>query len=710
MSQAHEREDDPATEIPRLRQRVAELEIQRRAQQLSERLLPEIAAGASLARILDALAGEVERALPGMLASVYVHDAAAGVLRTASAPSLPPAYRDAVAVVPVAEGCGSCGTAAWRRARVVVVELATSPLWTPHPGFLDAALAGGLKACWSQPILSARDEVLGTYALYYREPREPLPEELSLLETAAHLAGIAIERERAERRLRESEERYRHLFETTAEGIWVVDADGRTTLVNPSMAAMLGCTVAEMLGRSFLDFTDEEGRRTALRNFDRRRNGIREQHDFCLRRKDGAPLWTLMTTNPVHDAAGRFAGAMAVVTDMSARRRAEEAMLRAARLDTAATMAGGIAHDFNNLMVGVLGNAELLLMEQRPGSEAAQLLHAIAQAARRAGDLAQHLLRFARGGEFEPRTVQLNDLVADTLRLEKNLTPARIRLEADLDPELPPIAADPGQLQQVVLNLITNAVEAIPDQGGIRVETRVVGFATEQRLEGAPESFARLPAGEYVRLRVRDDGSGMAEGVRQRLFEPFFSTKGKGRGLGLAALLGIVVRHRGGVAVHSDPNRGTGFEVFLPVSRGAEHAVPLAQEPGATGEETVLAVDDEELVLQVEQRLLDRAGYRVLLARNGEEALRVAREHRAAIRLAIVDLSMPGIGGVELFTRLRETMPELAVLFSSGHDPHPSDADQIARPGTAFLRKPFDGRELVAAVRALLDATARARL
>jgi PAS domain S-box-containing protein len=285
-----------------------------------KRVLEMIARGAALPETLDALLRLIEGRAGDLLCSVLLLDADGVHLRAGAAPSLPESFRRTADGLAIGPRSGSCGTAVFRREPVIVEDIATDPLWE---GGREAAAAHGLRACWSTPIFDAQQRVLGSFACYHRTPARPSERELRLIEIATHTAAIAISRQREVEALRNSEERYRLIVETAEEGIWMIDADNRTSFVNPKMALLLGCTVPQMLGRSMFEFMDDEGRAIAGANVERRQQGIREQHEFKFRRADGTALWAWLATNPIHDPAGRYVGALAMVSDVTERKRVE---------------------------------------------------------------------------------------------------------------------------------------------------------------------------------------------------------------------------------------------------------------------------------------------------------------------------------------------------------------------------------------------------
>ncbi len=388
---------------------------------------------------------------------------------------------------------------------------------------------------------------------------------------------------------------------------------------------------------------------------------------------------------------------------ITVRERVEAQLLQSQKMEGIGRLAGGIAHDFNNLLTAILGYTALIRMGLRPGDAVADDVTEVEKAARRAADLTRQLLAFARKQVVTPRVLSLNELVGDLQRLLDRLIGPHVMLETDLAPGLWAVRADPGQLEQVVTNLVVNARDALPRGGTIHLVTRNVTLRAE-----AAAAYADLVAGDFVRLDVADTGDGMDEATLARVFEPFFTTKekGKGTGLGLATAYGIVRQAGGSISADSRRGEGSTFTVLLPrvddVPGGVEMTPVAVPAAGGEGTETVLVVDDEELVRDIAVRALRARGYRVLLAGDGPEARAVAGRARE-LDLLVADLRMPGLDGRTLAAELRVTRPELRVLLISDRGEAGAAGEEPAPPGTDFLPKPFTPAQLAVAVRALLD-------
>lgn len=532
-------------------------------------------------------------------------------------------------------------------------------------------------------------------------------EEVELASLRARVTALEAER----KLLRASEAQHRRILEQAEEGVWEIDAEGRTTYANPKMAAMLGCTREEMLGRSVYDFTDEAGRSQTMRNMARRRDGVREVHEFRFVRPDGVDVWTMLATAPVHDADGRFIGALAHATDVTEQRaatlereRQRELAAFAQKLESLAAMSGAIAHDFNNTLMAIAGEAALALADASAGSDLAGGLERIVQATEAAAGLTRQLLAYAGRARFDVRERDLAALLRASEEPLRAVLGQRATLALDAPDGLPRVVVDAAQLRQALTGLVRNAVEA-SDAG--RVEVRV----SVEAIDVAAELAARLlppgvvTPGPYARVVVSDDGPGMDAATRRRIFDPFFSTKAHGRGLGLAALLGVVSGHRGGVRVLSEPGAGARFELYLPLTGPASPgAAPVdAPTPGGGRRPRVLIVDDEPVVRDVVGRGLRRLGFDVILADGGESALTVlAAPAPAPVDVIVLDVAMPGMSGPDLFERL-DPSARPPVLFMSGYAADDRIGDLLREPGVDFIGKPCRLDEIARRLEALMD-------
>ncbi|MBI4861835.1 MAG: response regulator, partial [Candidatus Riflebacteria bacterium] len=396
------------------------------------------------------------------------------------------------------------------------------------------------------------------------------------------------------------------------------------------------------------------------------------------------------------DVSGKFSGTLVLLDDLSDRKRAEAAVVKSARMEVASTLASGIAHDFNNLMQAILGNAELLGLDLADHPGAQGMLSLICNAAEQGGQLAQQMLAYARGGKRDPRLISINDTVQEAVRLQARHCPSKIQVECDLDRDAHKVNADPSQLSQVVMHLLLNAVEAISGAGKIAVSTRNITISKEDSVR------LRFQPGAYVCLTVRDTGCGMPPEVLSKVFEPFFSTKGQGRGLGLAAAFGIVAGHDGRITVQSTAGQGTTFRVYL-AAAFARPVPVVSPERRPAGGETILLIDDDEGVLEVVNQGLRRFGYVVLVAPSGQKAVELAKSWTGRIDLAILDMEMPGLGGLAAFPLLTQARPAMKILICSGNAFDESAQALLDGGAGGFLQKPLRLEALVTELRRVLD-------
>lgn len=524
---------------------------------------------------------------------------------------------------------------------------------------------------------------------------------------------------RAEAALRESEERFRTIYNMTPAMQHSLDSEWRIAEVSPRWLERLGYERAEVLGRKKSEFLTAESVARCEEVLPRL-VALGRVTDVPLQyvAKSGELVDCLISVIARYGDRGEVTVAFVSAVDVGERKRAEEERRRlerqvqqAQKLESLGLLAGGIAHDFNNLLVSILGNADLVLGALGPGAAGHQELGEILAAGERAAALCKELMAYSGGGPLEMHPVDLAELVLDMAHLLDVSVPERVRLERELQAGLPAVEADAGQLRQVVMNLVANAAEAIGDGEGeiaLRVGTQALA-----REELRPTLLGdEVQPGPYVWLEVADSGCGMDAETLSRIFDPFYSSKATGRGLGLAATIGIVRGHRGTLSVRSRPGRGATFRILLPASpRPAVSLAPTGPAAGAPGaHELLLVVDDEERVRGVARRTLERSGYRVLEAGSGEAALELLEGEARGAALVLLDLTMPGMGGEEALRELRRRRPHLPVVLSSGYGAE-SATRRLAAPSRpdAFVQKPYRGATLVRTVEEVLGRCARGR-
>ncbi len=525
----------------------------------------------------------------------------------------------------------------------------------------------------------------------------------------------------AERRAVESEDRYRALVEASPDSIAVIGLDGRMLMANQRAAELLGYPSPEALVAALpvpAEALADADRPRLVEVLERmRREGLVRDVEWVVQRRDGESVPVEASAALLRDAEGAPAGFVVVGRDIRARKRAavEQAQLQAQlqhgqKLESMGVLAGGIAHDFNNLLVGILGHAALARQELPPTAPLYERLSRIETAATRAAELTRQMLDYSGRGKMVVESVSLPQLTREIAALIEASISKRIELVFELPPDLPRLLADAGQLQQVVLNLLTNAAEAIGEgDGRITVTAREVGVVAGQLFDH--RSGAPLAAGDYLSLEVADTGPGMSAEVQAKIWDPFFTTKFAGRGLGLAAVAGIVQAHDGAVVVDSAVGLGTRMQVLLPVGEGQVVAhqrrlTPIPpQQASWRGQGTVLVVDDEELVREVARLSLEQVGYTVVTAEDGQRGVELLSEHRDQVVSVVLDLTMPRMDGPEAFARMRALVPDLPVIVISGY----SRDDANARLGelavtAGFLQKPFNPAELIGLLHAVEES------
>jgi len=530
---------------------------------------------------------------------------------------------------------------------------------------------------------------------------------LALQQRLAMLEEAERRRDAAEEALRISEEKFRVISEQSMMGILVLQ-DSKAKFVNEAFARMVGYSLAELNvmppSEQIARIIHSQDRDFVIDQINRKMRGDRDvvtNYPLRIVSSDGEVRWVEIYSKTV-----RFQGRPAdlvTMTDITARKKAEEErenlqaqVLHAQKLESLGVLAGGIAHDFNNLLSSVRGSAELALEHLPAGHPARAHVDEIRRAAEKATDLARRMLIYAGRGHTEPELLDLSDLVEDMRHLFRVSVPRNARLDIELLPSPPAIYGDAGQIRQVILNLLVNAAEAIEKDGGhIRVRTGVLNCTRE--VLRSTWIDRDLPEGEYVFLEVEDDGKGMDKETLSRIFDPFFSTKFAGRGLGLASTLGIIRGMDATIHVESSVGRGSIFRVCFLATK--DKAPPKGEKETAASEEwqgegVILLVEDEETVRNVTRRLLEVLGFEVEVAVNGNEGWKTFQENAGRYRLVMADMTMPGMSGEELLERIRQRNDDLPVLITSGFDELETQPHYLGGEKTSFLSKPFGITEL----------------
>ena len=510
------------------------------------------------------------------------------------------------------------------------------------------------------------------------------------------------ERKLMEEALRKSEEQYRLLVENANEGILVLQ-DGLITFANPAAARIVHSSRQDLQSRSFIDYVHPEDREKVSNHYQNRMSGEPSPRQYTMRLVDfqGDTVWIEANTIAI-SWEGRPA-VLVFSTDISEKKQLELQFLQAQKMEAVGRLAGGVAHDFNNLLTSILGHSDLMRMRLRPGDPLVGDIGEIVKAANRATDLTRQLLAFSRKQIMQPKILNLNAIISDMKKMLMRLIGEDITLETLLSPDLGRVLVDPGQIDQVIMNLVVNARDAMPKGGTLTIET---GNALLDEVQVRRYIGAR--PGAYVLLSVKDSGLGMSEELQSHIFEPFFTTKelGKGTGLGLSTVYGIVKQSNGYIWVDSRPGQGTEFKIFLPRQEGEAESdqKPERGKVSLRGEETILLAEDNELVRGLTRSVLEHFGYQVLETKDGEEAGRMSKGYEGPIHLLLTDVVMPGISGRVLAEQLQHSRPGIKILFMSGYSEEAVLLQGMQKLGAHFLQKPFTPEELGLRVREILDS------
>jgi two-component system, cell cycle sensor histidine kinase and response regulator CckA len=785
-----------------------------------EKVLSQVALGAELSAILNSTIRLIDQQLSPARSGIWL---AGGDRRLhfAAGPGLPGGFAEAAADIEIGPLSGSCGVAAWRKRPVIVEDIATDPLCA---GRREIALAHGLRACWSIPILSAKGGVLAICAVFSAEPRRPTTEEMRVVEGLVHVVRLAIEhwriaadlkattalfralientsdivtvtdpngiiryqspavervlgyplgqligtdsvqllhpddrdpspynagapgrtrvvvqrmrhmdgswrlmeveisdlredsavggivssarditgRTQAAQALAASEEQYRELFENAQDMLCTLDLAGRFTSLNLTGERITGYPRSGALGKAFWEVVAPEFQESARALVARLMGGEGgAPQELHLITRDGREVPVEISSRLIF-AHGKPVGVQCICRDITQRRKLEQQLRQSHKMEAIGLLAGGVAHDFNNLLTVISGCTQWVMQELDPSSEAYENASEVLLAADRAASLTRQLLAFGRAQLFQPARLDLNRVVANIDRMLRRVIGEDIELRTTMAPGLWIIRADPGQIEQVMLNLSLNARDAMPKGGRLVIETANCPPGNESAV------LDEVPPGEYVRLSFNDNGQGMDAETQARIFEPFFTTKerGRGTGLGLATVYGIVKQSGGHIRVCSELGGGSKFRLYFPKSGEAGNETAEADDDRidqSSGDETILLVEDEHGVRQMVREMLRRRGYRILEAADAVSAERIFAEHSSRIHLLLSDVVMPNQSGRELAERLRAKDPHLRILFMSGYTDDAILHHRI-ESGTAFLQKPFTPDALAGKVRRVLDS------
>jgi PAS domain S-box-containing protein len=674
-----------------------------------------ISSSLNIEEVYDHFAEEVAKLIPFDRIAINIHNSEDNTVAVTYAAGTEVPDRRAGDVIPVDS---SFIKKIFRTRSSLLVRTEELPDLVKRYPTIQPSLEAGFRSMMSIPLI-LKNQVMGILHFRSNKPNAYSETDVRLAErVSSQIAGaianarLWAERTEAEEALRKSKEKFQKLFDEAPVGYMELDSQGRITHVNHTELDLLGYSAEEMLGLPVWNFIAEE--ETARQSVTAKLAGaIPPGRGFerTFRRKDGTILPFLIEETFIRDAEGNVKGINTTHQDITERKRAlkemadlQEQLRQSQKMEAVGRLAGGIAHDFNNLLTAIKGFADLSLLDLREDNPVWANLKEIEKASERAADLIRHLLAFSRRQILETKVLDLNSLLLNLEKLLHRIVGEDVELISVLTQDLGRVRVDPGQVEQVVMNLAVNARDAMPSGGKLTIETGNVELD-----EAYSHSHIAVTPGRYVELSVSDTGVGMSREVKEKIFEPFFTTKekGKGTGLGLSTVYGIVKQSGGNIWVYSEPGQGATFKIYLPrVEEELDGVVQLRRDACSfpKGSETILLVEDEASVRDLAFRLLNQQGYTVWEAANGEEALQIVHEHAGeTIHLLLTDVVMPQMGGKDLAERLKISMPELKVLFTSGYTDDAIVHHGVLAPGINFLQKPFSLGTLTQKVREVLD-------
>ena len=547
--------------------------------------------------------------------------------------------------------------------------------------------------------------------------------------TSASTSKTAPEHHFVPESLLQSDKFFRTVFEAAPLGIAIADPDGYFIEINRAFHRLLGYDPQEVRELTFADITHPDDRQETVRLSLQARNGALNAYEVEKRylKKNGDFLWAVVRATAIRDEQGKLQYWIGIIEDVTERKKAKEALeesekryrdildsikdeekerkrlesqvRHAQKMEAIGTLAGGIAHDFNNLLMGFQGNISLMMMDLEDEHPHQEFLHNMENYVKRGSDLTRQILGFARGGKYEVKTTDINTLI-DKSAAMFGRTKKEIIIHKKLQEDLWSVNVDRGQIEQVLLNLFVNAWQAMPAGGNLFLQTDNV--LLEEQDHDKP--YTIVP-GKYVRISVSDTGVGMDKATRERIFEPFFTTKavGRGTGLGLASAYGIIKNHGGIINVYSEKGHGATFKIYLPASGKQLTKEKIRHETVLTGSETILLVDDEEMVAEIGKDMLEKLGYKTVVATGGNEAIKLLKTLRHEVDLVILDMIMPDMSGGETFNRLKAIKPDIKILLSSGYSLNGQASEIMQRGCNGFIQKPFNLKQISRKIREILD-------
>ena len=540
---------------------------------------------------------------------------------------------------------------------------------------------------------------VGSLCAVYQNNIDPTDEDKRIIEIIASAIGVEEERKRSNDALKESEEKYRTVLEANPDPVVVYDIEGKVIYFNPAFTRVFGWTLEERLGKKMDVFMPEEAWRETKMMIEKVLAGERFSGIETRRYNKKGEIIPVSISGAIYrDRDGHPLGSVINLRDISEQKKLESQLLQAQKMESLGTLAGGIAHDFNNLLMGIQGRTSMVLMDTYSSHPHSEHLKGIEDYVKSAANLTKQLLGFARGGKYEVKPTDLNELIKRKNQMFGR-TKKEIKIREKFEKNLWTVDVDQGQIEQVLLNIYVNAWHAMPGGGDLYIQTENTTI---------DESYSKpyqVEPGKYVKISVTDTGVGMDEVTRQRIFDPFFTTKemGGGTGLGLSSAYGIIKNHGGFINVYSEKGQGATFNIYLLVSGKEVIKEKKPYEEILRGTESVLLVDDEDIIIDVGQGIMEKLGYKVLIAKSGKEAIETYKKNQKNIDMVILDMIMPELDGGDTYDRLKEINPNIKALLSSGYSINGQAAEILERGCDGFIQKPFNIEKLSKKIRAILD-------
>lgn len=670
-------------------QKISELAVQKNMLRLNavNKIMETVTHGDELEKIFDEALAALEAALDTNRSAILLADQN-GTMHFTSWHNLSEPYRTA-----------ADGHSPWKAGDPSIHTIIVSDVeqdQTLH-ALLKSIIDEGIRSLIFVPLLY-KGTLIGKFMIYYAQVSHPDSHDIEFAETIAGHVAVAISKKNAEETLRDNEQRYRLLADNMTDVVWTLDLQTqRFTYVSPSVFLLRGYTPDEVMTQSmqesltpdsFQKVTENLSLALKLHSEGKPLPGGRylELEQPC---KDGTTVWTEVSTVLLSGDNGRIGKVIGVSRNIMERKRTEQAMLQTQKIESLGVLAGGVAHDFNNILQAILGHATIALKKVGEEHSASTNIHKLESAAQRAADLTRQLLAYSGRGKFIITNINCNDILSENIHLFEVSVPKNVRLEFFPAPDLPSIAADPGQIQQIVMNLIINAGEAIGIVPGTISISTFHKILTEKDVIAWSHAGKHPDPGHVVMVEVKDNGSGMSQETLTKIFDPFFTTKFTGRGLGLAAVLGIIVGHKGGIQVESSLGKGTTFRIAFPVSSYQQKILRREEPSTAHPIGDVLIIDDEKMLIEITEEYLQEKNIRLFSSTTGEDGIALYKKEQHNIAVVLLDLSMPGMSGQETYKHLREINPNVKVILTSGYsEDHALELFGISGL-SGFIQKPY---------------------